>query len=230
MDYSSSVWGAKCYPKTDTLHNKIIHFYLGANNCTSNAVIQGDMGRTPPLVRRQLNCLRLWNRLLKMSENRLTRRIFIWDYTKCRNNWCHEVRNLLKSIDFGDEYLSTLNNTKNAIISIDAAKDKLMQKYKHKWGNDVASQTKLDNYKIMKHELGAEEYVKFVLSKKLRSTLVQLRVGCLPIEIELGRYLQIPRNERLCRQCTSGTVENEKHFLFHCTRYTGCQKKKRCHF
>ena len=155
-----------------------------------------------------------------MSENRLTRRIFIWDYTKCRNNWCHEVKNILKSIDFGDKYLSALNNTQNAIISTDAAKDKLMQKYKHKWGNDVASQTKLDNYKIMKQEFGAEEYVKFVMSKKLRSTLVQLRAGCLPIEIELGRYLQIPRNERLCKQCTSGTVENEKHFLFHCTRYS----------
>ena len=68
---------------------------------------------------------------------------------------------------FGDKYLSALNNTQNAIISIDAAKDKLMQKYKHKWGNDVASPTKLDNYKIMKHEFGAEEYVKFVMSKKL---------------------------------------------------------------
>ena len=227
MDYSSSVWGAKCYPKTDTLHNKIIRFYLGANKCTSNAVIQRDMGWTPPLVRRQLSCLRLWNRLLKMSENRLTRRIFIWDYTKCRNNWCHEVRNILKSIDCGDKYLSALNNIQNAIISIDAANDKLMLKYKHKWGNDVASQTKykhkwandvasqtkMDNYKIMKHEFGAEEYVKFVMSKKLRSTLVQLRAGCLPIEIELGRYLQIPRNERLCKQCSSGTVENDSYSI-----------------
>ena len=204
MDYSSSVWGAKCYHKTDTLHNKIIRFYLGANKCTSNAVIQGDMGWTPPLVRRQLNCLRLWNRLLKKSENRLTRRVFIWDYNKCRNNWCHEVRNMLRSIDFGDKYLSALNNTQNAIISIDAAKDKLMPKYKHKWGNDVASQTKLDNYKIMKHEFGAVEYVKFVMSNKLRSTLVQLRAGCLHIEIELGRYLQIQRNERLCKQCNFG--------------------------
>ena len=104
--------------------------------------------------------------------------------------------------------------------SIFLHKDKLVQKYKHKWGSDVASQTKLDNFKIMKHEFGAEEYVKFAMSKKLRSTLVQLRAGCLPIEIELGRYLQIPRNERLCKQCTSGTVENEKLFLFHCTSYS----------
>ena len=49
--------------------------------------------------------------------------------------------------------------------------------------------------------------------------LVQLRAGCLPIEIELGRYLHIPRNERLCKQCSMGTVESEKHFLFHCTKY-----------
>ena len=62
MVYSSSVWGAQCFPKTDTLHNRIIRFYLGVHKCTSNAVIQGDMGWIPPTVRRQLNCLRLWHR------------------------------------------------------------------------------------------------------------------------------------------------------------------------
>ena len=115
--------------------------------------------------------------------------------------------------------MSTLNNTQNAIISIDAAKDKLMLNYKHECGNDVASQIKLDNYTLVKRQFGAEEYVNFVMSKKLRSFLVQLRAGCLPIEIELGRYLQLPRNEQLCKQCTSGTVENEKHFFFHSNRY-----------
>ena len=124
---------------------------------------------------------------MKISENRLTRRILYETTLNVKNNWCHGVRNILTSIDFCDEYLSTLNNSQNTIISIDAPKDELMPKYKHKWGNDVASQTKLNNYKIMKHEFGVEEYVKFVMSKQLRSTLVQLRAECLPIEIELGK-------------------------------------------
>ena len=102
MDYSSSVWGTKCFPKTDMLHNRIIRFYLGVHKCTSNAVIQGDMGWTPPIVRRQLKCLRLWNRLVKMDENRLTRCIFIWDYIRCRHNWCYEVKNIFKSINFNN--------------------------------------------------------------------------------------------------------------------------------
>ena len=59
MDYASGVWGAKCFPKSDTLHNRIIRFFLGVHKCTSNAVIQGDMGWIPPSVCRQLNCLRL---------------------------------------------------------------------------------------------------------------------------------------------------------------------------
>ena len=62
--------------------------------------------------------------------------------------------------------MSTLNNTQNAIISIDAAKDKLMLNYKHECGNDVASQIKLDKYTLVKREFGAEEYVNFVMSKK----------------------------------------------------------------
>ena len=219
MDYSSSVWGAKCYPKTDTLHNRIIRFYLGVHKCTSNAVIQGDMGWAPPIVRRQVNCLRLWNRLVKLDNSRLTRRIFEWDYLKGRHNWCFEVKNILKTIDFGDKYTRALTDGQSALIPIEDAKNKLMLKYKQKWRNDIESQNKLENYKIIKHDYGAEEYVTLMMGKKLRSALVQLRAGCLPIEIELGRYLHIPRNERLCKQCSMGTVESEKHFLFHCTKY-----------
>ena len=53
-----------------------------------------------------------------MNEHRRSRCIFIWDYTKCRNNWCHEVRNIIKSIDVDEKLLSALNNMRNAIISI----------------------------------------------------------------------------------------------------------------
>ena len=32
MHYSSSVWGTKCFPKTDTLHSRIIRLYFGSTN------------------------------------------------------------------------------------------------------------------------------------------------------------------------------------------------------
>ena len=40
-----------------------------------------------------------------------------------------------------------------------------MLENKRKWINDVSSQTKLENYKTVKNEFGAEEYVKLVMGK-----------------------------------------------------------------
>ena len=127
-------WGAKCFPKSDTLHNRIIRFFLGVHKCTSNVVIQGYMGWIPPSVRRQLNCLRLWNRFLNMNENRLTRRIFQWDYSKCRNNLCYDVKRILKSIGWGNMFTTALTDPANSTVSVEAARDKLMLNFKAKWG------------------------------------------------------------------------------------------------
>ncbi len=49
-----------------------------------------------------------------------------------------------------------------------------------------------------------------------------LRAGCLPLEVEKGRHhkpLPIPINERVCKMCNLGVVEDEKHFLLTCSLY-----------
>ena len=72
MDYCSSVWGFK----PDTIHNRIIKFFLGVNKYTSTPVIHGDVGWDSPLIRRKVNMLGLWKRLICMDNTRLTKQIF----------------------------------------------------------------------------------------------------------------------------------------------------------
>ena len=76
MDYCSSVWGFKLYSKPDTIHYRIIKFFLGVNKYTSTPVIHEDMGWDPPLIRRKVSILRLWKRLICMDNTRLTKKIF----------------------------------------------------------------------------------------------------------------------------------------------------------
>ena len=38
--------------------------------------------------------------------------------------------------------------------------------------------------------------------------------------IELGRYENIPREDRICKICQSGKVETEHHFLTYCEAYS----------
>ena len=45
-----------------------------------------------------------------------------------------------------------------------------------------------------------------------------------PINMELGRYQGIPREQRLCPLCDIDKVEDELHILFDCPRY--CELRK----
>ena len=62
-----------------------------------------------------------------------------------------------------------------------------------------------------------EEYVKINLKRNERSVLAQFRLGILPIRIETGRFIGERIEDRLCRMCDQNQIENEIHFMFHCS-------------
>ena len=43
-----------------------------------------------------------------------------------------------------------------------------------------------------------------------------LRGGTAALRIETGRWNGLKREERICRQCTMGEIEDEEHFLLRC--------------
>ncbi len=45
------------------------------------------------------------------------------------------------------------------------------------------------------------------------------RCGLLPLSIETGRWGNIPLEDRICKMCDSLVVEDEYHFIFHCSLY-----------
>ena len=52
-----------------------------------------------------------------------------------------------------------------------------------------------------------------------RKAITKLRLSSQRLEIEVGRWKKLTREERICRSCELGKVENETHFLFECPRY-----------
>ena len=68
------------------------------------------------------------------------------------------------------------------------------RKLRIRWSNDVLSQNKLDIHRLEKQNFCAENYVKLNFKKQIPFVITQLRAGCLPIEIQLGQYQNIPRD------------------------------------
>ena len=94
-DYCSGAWG---YNNNHISCNKIQRAYLGVHRYTSNIMIEGDTGWTPCNIRRKIDMLRLWGRLVNMDNNRLAKIIFLWDHKICRKNWSNEVKIFLMKL------------------------------------------------------------------------------------------------------------------------------------
>ena len=65
-----------------------------------------------------------------------------------------------------------------------------------------------------------EDYLNFNITRYQRSLMAQFRLWILPLEIEVGRYRNIPLANRICQMCTANAVEDEIHFLCECASYS----------
>ena len=92
-----------------------------------------------------------------------------------------------------------------------------MQQYQTAWKQELNTKVKLEKYTQMKNSIECEKYVKINLDKEKCSLLCQLRSGILPLQLEIQRYNNTLRQDRLCKLCKT-TVECELHFLFDCPK------------
>ena len=64
-----------------------------------------------------------------------------------------------------------------------------------------------------------EPYINLVSSKFERSLIAKLRCGIFQLNVELGRFNQTSLEDRLCKICEEGFVEDEIHFVCVCSKY-----------
>ena len=63
------------------------------------------------------------------------------------------------------------------------------------------------------------------LSRQLRSTLLRFKLDGHGLQIEKPRVEVQSREQRLCRWCGQGMIEDIKHSVWECTAYQGIRQK-----
>ena len=221
LDYCSGVWGSKPLFKIDTVQNRAIRYYMGVHKFAPNLAITGDMGWIPSCIRRKINVLKLWNKLLGLDDTRLTKQIFYWDYSNSYLSWCSDVKRIFQEVSMVHCYQNLLR------CDITSAKEILLSQFFEKWVHDCTTVSKLRTYVKFKTNFEVEPYLDILSNRKIRSYVSQLRCGILPLRIETGRYgtKYIPECERTCIFCNSGEIESEYHFIFDCVLYETYRKE-----
>ena len=84
----------------------------------------------------------------------------------------------------------------------------------------ILGSSKLDFYKCIYKIQTRAPYVDLLNCRSDRSTLTKVRFSAHKLNIEKGRYANIPRQNRVCNVCSTASVENEIHFLLECLAYS----------
>ena len=87
------------------------------------------------------------------------------------------------------------------------------------WKHHIKYSSKLSFYSTFKKHYNLEEYLNIIKDPNQRRLFSKFRISNHKLEIEFGRYSDVPRQERLCKYCNKLAVEDEFHFSFECEKY-----------
>ena len=188
---------------------------MGVHRFSAKSALMGDIGWTLCTVRRKVNMLRYWNRLIEMTNDRLTKHVFENDYRSVNHtkNWCYFLYKLMSDNGLEDVFL------RKECCDLELCQARLVQKYETEWKTELRRKPKLRLYRNLKSSLGVEKYLQLNLPSNQRSILAQLRLGILPLCVETGRYINLKFDDRICKQCNDNVTEDEMHFIFECSLY-----------
>ena len=94
-------------------------------------------------------------------------------------------------------------------------KDRVWQSVKAAWREKAEGSSKLEmTRKLMDNEckaccLGTD-------CKSRRRVMAKLRGGTAELGIEIGRWHGLRREDRVCKECGNGEVEDTEHFVMRC--------------
>lgn len=211
-DYASAVWGYSKNSHSEQVQNKAIRCFLGVNQFTPIPGLQGEMGWMPAKFRKMKNMLRYWNRLVKMPNDRLTKKIFMHNQT-VNSKWCQEIQEIFAKIDKNEIYDNT------SLYNLDEFDNDIKPCIDNFWNVQINSKPKLRTFKTFKTNFEVSDYIQAIKNRYTRSIFAKFRLGILQLSIETGRYTQVKLEDRVCKLCNNGSIEDEFHFLCKCSKY-----------
>ena len=215
--YGSDVWGMNkhCISELDKMYLWFIRNMLKVKRTTSNQIVFGECGVYPPSVSCHVNVLCFYNRVTRMSDNSIVKRVFTMLYKMHEigfNNWVSKVHELARSYKIHENLSDANFKLKCQGVIKDAFKTKWINEL-----NDIKRNPILRLYKTFKTDFKMEPYLLLVKNYRYRIALTKLRASSHTLQIERGRYTR-PKTlecDRLCAACN--LIENEIHFVTNCT-------------
>ena len=217
--YCSDFWGALKPPKDhpiEKFHHMACKHVLGVQKQTTNTGVLLELGRIPLQIYAVKAATKNWERIRSGKVNPNIR-ISFGNAIKDNLPWVGNIREYLERNGMMGFYINSYENKPPFIHK------KLFQRlsdifHQNAFSEISSPQSKLRNYGLLKTKIGLENYLTTISNPLIRRSVSKFRLSNHNLNIETGRYQNIPKEMRFCHFCRD-IVECEVHFLVACPTY-----------
>ena len=246
LTYSCEIW---CLPtnkykidfksidnfEIEKVHLKFCKYILGVSKRASNLATMGELGRYPLMINCIVKVYKYLHHVITKDRETLLYQAYIENLSATNNKkfiWLECIYNITEDLNLNYIWNAFIKQGFTGInIFTNILKSCLIEHYINYWfikinkldvvHTNLPTHNKLELYSKIKQKFVYEKYLDYIVDKKKRISLCKFRISNHHLSIERGRYLRpvIPVKDRLCLICDKSDIENEEHFLLHCTKY-----------
>jgi hypothetical protein len=227
MSYGCEVWGLAIKDYAQKLQVKFYKILLHLRQSTPSCMVFGEVGRPSCEIAIKSRLLNFWFNLRdpecqdKISSVMYKFLLRLHDTQKYVSPYIQSVKTILQQLGMNDMWLNqTILPLKVRFKAM--IKQRLLDTFIQGWFNTIHNSSMCINYRMFKTSFYPEHYL-MKLPNNLIIRLARFRTtnNCLPVNTL--RFVNIPRNERLCRKCEQD-IGDEFHYLF-CCRFFESERK-----
>ena len=202
MMYGAEVWG--CNRNVETLQQvqlKAARLFFGVGTSHPRVSLLWELGDLPVVWIAKLRCVIFWFKVLTspMYDKRLLRRVATESVCHGKGSWMRKMARCCQEFDWenvGQMHKQNLSETELRGMLESVA----WRKVQEKWREELERRPKLSTMQTIIMECGEESRCAAIKMKSERRMILKLRRGTAPLQVEMGKWRGVKREERTCKE------------------------------
>ena len=214
--YGAEVWGgSRILEPVEQVQMRAARIFLGVGRLHPRVSLQFEMQMVPLSFEAKKRCIEFWVKVMRMESNRLVKMVMLEAMgLRGKVKWIEKLKQSLEEIGWMGVGMEELGKLSNGEV-VQMLRDCVWRAVKESWAVQAEQHSKLKVVKELR-KIRCEATCIDVESKGIRRMLTKLRGGTAELRVETGRWSGLRREERICKQCALGEVEDEAHFVLRC--------------
>ena len=215
--YGAEVWGGggQLGP-VEGVQMRAARIFLGVGRLQPLVSLQYELNMMPLRWEGMRRCIEFWVMVLRLNEERLLKEVMLEALEKgCKIKWVQNLKKCLGMFGWDGVSVEDLRGLSMGEVR-KVLMDVVWREVRGEWKKEAQRRPNLEIIgRLIEKE--CEGRCMMVKCKRRRRWLMKLRVGTAELGVETGRWHGVRREERICKNCRSGEVEDVKHVVMRCT-------------